>query len=326
MTEELRECRAGGGMAGRQHGPPGARMAERRHGPPIDMPETVRQHKQRRVGHILYQLIARARSKRGKAVVLELFAGSGRVATCARKRGVPAIAVDVQRGPQYDLSRDDVIEGILAHMRAGSVRAIWLGTPCSSWSLARRGYPGAPGGPLRLKGRCIWGHPLALRRAADRRKIKLGNRLAKCTARIIEAAVEHKVPIALENGNTSRLWHFPPIADCCQLPSTRKLVTDMCQHRTRWRKRTRIQTWGCMASMGLRQQCAGGTCCTATGRAHLILEGKRKGVFLSALASRYPWRFERAAARMLLRDRAGVKVAAFLLPPHMRSSGGGLSE
>ena len=296
----------------------GARKAGWWRGPPVDMPEpsSVPQHKWRRLSRVLSRQIAKARTQWGQAVVLELFAGSGRVAKCVRKKGVPAIAVDVQRGPQYDLSRRDVIEGIVEHMRAGNVRAVWLGTPCSSWSTARRGYPGAPGGPLRLKGKHIWGHPLALRRAADRRRIKLGNSTAKCTAKVIEAAVEHKVPVALENGNSSRLWHCPPIAAICLHPSAKKTVTDMCQHGTPWRKRTRVQTWGCVPSKALRQQClGGGSVCTVSGRSHLVLEGKRRGVYLSACASRYPWRFAHAAARMLLGRGGGVAVREMAGPP-----------
>ena len=31
----------------------------------------------------------------------------------------------------------------------GIVKGVWLGTPCSSWSRARKGVPGSPGGPAR---------------------------------------------------------------------------------------------------------------------------------------------------------------------------------
>ena len=307
--------------AGRPSAVPG-----RRRGPPIDMPEpsAVPRRMQLRVCRMLSQEITEAKSQSGKAVVLELFAGSGRVAKCARRQGVPAIAVDVQRGPQYDLSRGDIIEGIVAHMRAGNIRAVWLGTPCSTWSTARRGHPGAPGGPLRLKGELIWGHPIALRRPADRRKIELGNSTAKCTAKIIQAAVEHKIPVALENGNASRLWHCPPIAEMCQHPSARKLVTDMCRHGAQWRKRTRVQIWVCASSAALRQRCrrTAGSLCVVSGQPHLILQGKRHGGNLSAYASRYPWRFARAAARMLLKSARGGAVA-WPPPERRRLSGGG---
>ena len=282
---------------------PRADRSGRWRGPPADMPEPpiVSRRRQRHVNCILSRQIE-AMATRGTPVVLELFAGSGRVAKCARKLGVPAIAVDVQRGPQYDLCQGAIIDSIVAHMRAGDIRAIWLGTPCSTWSTARRGYPGSPGGPLRLVGEHIWGHPRALRRPADRRKLELGNSTAKRTAEIIQAAVEHKVPVALENGNSSRLWHCPPIADLCAHPSATKFVTDMCQHGARWRKRTRVQTWGCRATAALKHQCIGGSqFCTASGQPHIVLQGHRGGGSWSARASRYPWRFARAVARMLLR-------------------------
>ena len=65
--------------------------------------------------------------------------------------GLAAISGELARGPAFDLLAPGVLNLLLGWMRSGLVRAVWLGTPCSSFSPARKGRPGDPGGPLRTR-------------------------------------------------------------------------------------------------------------------------------------------------------------------------------
>eukprot|EP00972_Heterocapsa_arctica_P022513 3310733-Heterocapsa_arctica.AAC.1 len=72
-----------------------------------------------------------------------------------RKAGWWVIEWDVKLGPEYDL----LVPGNLRRLLSWIAIADWihLGTPCSSFSTARRGKPGSPGGPLRTVA-----HPMGL--------------------------------------------------------------------------------------------------------------------------------------------------------------------
>ena len=70
-------------------------------------------------------------------MLIEVFAGSGRLASAASRQGWTVKEWDLLHGPDHDLT-------VPANFRAlmGSIpHASWvhLGTPCTVWSVARRG-------------------------------------------------------------------------------------------------------------------------------------------------------------------------------------------
>ena len=116
-------------------------------------------HLKRRMRHALC-------SKRLRRVVLELFAGSAHLTEALKRRGLPALALDLTRGAAEDhLSREfrSVLKGWLAGRVAG---AVWLGTPCTTWTQALRH-------PLRTRTRPMGRADLSPHEAAE---VRVGNR------------------------------------------------------------------------------------------------------------------------------------------------------
>ena len=159
--------------------------------------------------------------------VLEFFSGSGRLSCGLRKQGVPTVAVDIKQSALLDLTRPAVFQYIIRLISCKAVIFVWLGTPCSTWSLARRGHAGRPGGPLRTL-QHILGHPEALERPADREKIRSGNSTMRASAAIIRTCIAHGVACGLENPNNSRLFKAPAMATLCRKPGAVAHVCDFC--------------------------------------------------------------------------------------------------
>ncbi len=255
---------------------------------------------------VLQDALATARGgKRPGKVFLELFAGSKRVSAKWRAAGCAAVAFELADGAMYDLANPIVSDVVKSWIRGGFVGGVWLSTPCSTWSLARRGKAGRPGGPLRKLGKHLMGHPDALARSPDCVKIFLGNDTMTCTAQLLACCIACKVPCALENPMGSRLFHAAPIAKVASHKQCRIMVTDLCMHGAPWRKATKIMSWFCKSSLPLQVRCQGrkGRCASEKrkGRKHVILQGShRSGITRTARASVYPWCFAEAAAEMLM--------------------------
>lgn len=211
------------------------------------------------------------------------------------------VAVDIGDDPRLDLTHPAVLARIVAWLTSGRVAAVWLGTPCSSWSLARRGRAGRRGGPLRKVGKFILGHPDSLGRPDDEAKIKLGNDVLRSTVAIIRACAANAIPVALENPAASRLWHGPGMAELRRHVACREVRVDFCAFGAAWRKPTRVLTWHCGPLECLQRRCKGrGGLCGRTKRPHIILQGRSKsGQLRTSAASPYPREFAMAAAQVL---------------------------
>ena len=103
---------------------------------------------------------------------LELYAGSGGVSRALRSCGWGCLGFELGNGAPFDLLNPTVRSVVRGWILGGSVAGVFLGTPCSSWSLARRGPPGSHWGPLRSKER-----PMGLENLseADLKKVAVGN-------------------------------------------------------------------------------------------------------------------------------------------------------
>lgn len=231
---------------------------------------------------------------------VELFSGSGRFSESWRRRaGCPIIEFDIRHGEQYDLCRKRVQQLVRGWLTCGWVVAVWLGTPCGSFSRARD----RPGGPPRLRSdQC----PLGLDdlKPADREKVRIGNIMMNFSASVLLLCRRHVIPAALENPAGSRIWLCKPIAAVRKWAVSREIVTDYCQFGEAWRKRTRILSVYADLSAAERK-CHGKGICTATGRRHETLSGCHNGVFRTSLAEPYP----RGLCRCLV-DAFGDALAA----------------
>ena len=242
----------------------------------IDMPTT----KGRKGG--------RMRLKRAMDKYPAVFSGSGRVAKWLRKKHKqPCVAVDVRHGLRVNLLSKGTIALLKRCIAKRKVLGIWFGTPCSTFSLARRGRGGSPGGPLRLIGKYIKGHPRALLRPKDRMKIVTGNRLADCTAALAKHAHKNGVLWCIENPGNSRLWHYPSIAALARRPNVHRRLADMCAYHRQYKKPTAVLV-GHGHGSGLERRCAG---CDQ----HWILQGSNR----TQQAQTYPDMFAKEAASLL---------------------------
>lgn len=238
------------------------------------------------------------RGSRRRRCLLEIFAGSGRVADAWRRRGGSALAIDVRHRAHEDVLDYRVRQGILRAIARQRADAVWLGTPCSSWSLARRGRAGRPGGPLRTLEH-LGGVPAARAHESDRARILGGDRTLAFSADCIASCVRHRVPVAIENPASSRLWHASRLSSLLLHPSADSVVTDMCQHGATYRKRTRVVSWHASWPHGWAPTCVSSGRCTRTGAPHEMLRGSTEGATRTSSAAVYPMKFTAEAAAVL---------------------------
>ena len=163
----------------------------------------------------------------------------------------------------FDLSKRRLQQQLLTFIKHNNVQFVWLGTPCNSWSRARRNDGRGPG-PLRDDAQFLYGFPSLCPRDFD--KVRLGNCLMRFSARVFRLCLDLQIPVILENPHTSRLWLAPPIKHLLQHGKVDACYTDYCQEGTPWRKRTRLM----FAHVNLRpclRQCQGarGICFILTG-------------------------------------------------------------
>ena len=218
-------------------------------------------------------------------MILEIFSGSGRWSSALRRRarrhGCGVFEWDLRWHPGNDLTQRRCQQLIRGWINNGLISAIWLGTPCSSWSRARD----RPGGPRQLRSdTCIMGFNDLT--GADLNKVKVGNTLMQFTASILQLCRALNIPAAVENPHTSRLWLAPPMRRLG--PHMTETVTDFCQDGTPWRKRTRF--W----HIGVSLQPACSLCsgkrgiCSRTNKPHEQLCGMKGDLFKTAIAEPYP--------------------------------------
>ena len=141
---------------------------------------------------------------------LEIFSGSGHFSRAIRRKlkSVCAFEVDSCYGPQFDLTKPKIQKEIIKLIRSGVVQYVWLGTPCNSWSRARRNDGRGPG-PLRDDTTGLMGLPNLSEK--DNLKVAIGNSLMKFSAQVFRLCVLLHIPVALENPHTSRLWLTPQL-------------------------------------------------------------------------------------------------------------------
>ncbi len=237
---------------------------------------------------------------KSRRVFLDLFAGHEGVSSALHRQGFGCVSFDVESDARLDLTDPAIIQLIEGWIRSGCIRGIWLATPCTTWSRARRGPRGSGWGPLR-DNHFIFGFPELS--GAQREKVRVGNATMRATARIIRCAVACRVPVFLENPNNSMIWQAPPIKRLIHLRSSKCYITDFCQHGARWRKRTKVFGWFSQESPQLQKVCAGhGGRCSKSGKFHIVLSGSDpvSKQLWTHLAQPYPAKFAEAAAAAMI--------------------------
>ena len=223
---------------------------------------------------------------------LKVFAGSGRVGHALRLvLDVPVFEVDVNFHPSHDLVAAGAQRRILGWIESNRCIAVWLGTPCNTFSRVRDRRPGPP--PLRSDSEPCGLSSLG---GGDLVKVRMANRLANWSARVLETCLRLQRPAVLENPASSRLW---------LLPSMRRLVNklgvsivDQCSYGTPWRKRTGLLSTFRLVNLRARCHASGGRC-SFTGAPHAQLCGKTGQAWNTKHAEKYPKDLARELAKMM---------------------------
>ena len=195
-------------------------------------------------------------------VFLELFSGKGDMSVAVSKVGYGVVCVDIRHGHTHDLCKHSHQNIILGWIKSRVVCAVWLGTPCASWSRARHDLDG--GGP-RSKDH-IFGKPNLS--PADAQRVAIGNNTLHFSLKVIHTSDHCAIPTVLENPASSMMWQVPALIRLKGKP----VLLDYCQFGERWRKRTRFQTWNLEPPEN--QLCKGHRgICSRTHKSHIILKG-----------------------------------------------------
>ena len=192
---------------------------------------------------------------------------------------------------------------LMGWIKSGLVAVLWLGTPCSGFSRARRGPPG---------GR----FPCALRSAEhlsglpdlparDRELVRTSNLLAARAAAIQRLCIQLGVPGGEENPASSFLWDLPSRKKTHQHPRVLTFRVDYCSCGCPFRARTRLHIWHAQRPVPRRHTldalvCKGRGICEHSGRPHERLSGSKNDQFLTVMKSAYPKKLSQRLASMLL--------------------------
>ena len=217
--------------------------------------------------------------------ILEIFAGCGRLTTELRKRGFLVFPIDTCLNPEDDLLIFSVERKIFKLIMERRVLLIWLGMPCTTFSIARRDDGLGPG-PLRSDA-CPMG--LSGLGAADRKKLETGNRLLLVTVRIIVACLMTKIPFVLENPHSSRCWITPLLQQLFNCHLCKYIQLDFCCFKESWKKPTGL-LHAFVNLQSLARTCKGTrNICSESGKRHIALKGRAPdGRFLTLVAQPYP--------------------------------------
>ena len=221
-----------------------------------------------------------------RPVALELFSGSGHLSKSWRKnrrtKHIPIFEWDIAWGEEMDLTKKSNQRILRTWMQQGFICMLWLGTPCNSWSRARD----RPGGPPPLRSNAeLFGLPNL--RPCDQLKVHVGNTLLKASTSLLLLCLRLRIPAALENPNTSRLWLTPQINHVLRHHGTKVFTVDYCQYDMPWRKRTKVL--GVLLDLSSASAlCSGRGICSASNRPHVQLVGTHNGKFRTLEAEPYP--------------------------------------
>ena len=131
-------------------------------------------------------------------VFLDIFAGTSPISAELAQRGYAVLPFDVLRGAAFDVSRPAVARTVLGWIAAGMVWGVWLATPCSTLSRARRARHVAGRMPAALRAEhALLGLPGLTPAEAD--QLHRANRCIKLSERALKACVHFGIPTGEEN-------------------------------------------------------------------------------------------------------------------------------
>ena len=217
---------------------------------------------------------------------LEVFAGSAGLSRAMQMAGAPVLP-PIELIPNeavpfaVDITDAKVQRHVEKLLREGYISYIHFGTPCCSFSQARK----LDGGPPPLPSQAhLWGLPMLS--PADSERVQVGNLLLLVTTELAGVAHASKVWWSLENPASSWLWAMPPTQKVQQMSGAQQFIFDMCCYESVHMKPAAVMSTAPLASLVRR--------CDQTRRPHVHeplvgqVEIQGQQFFKTKLAQVYP--------------------------------------
>lgn len=232
-------------------------------------------------------------------IVIEFFSGCARLSKACAEKGFLSLAFDIEYNPGCDLLQERVWKSIVRFItkHQSRIALIWMGTPCTSWSRARRCDGGPP--PLRDDGHYLMtGMPNLSHR--DQQKVLEGNQLLSRTLDIIALADSLSLRWILENPFSSRIWLTAQLSKF-QQQHAKLFRIDFCAYGMPWRKSTGLLCSNFDSIASIAKICSSPhSRCQYSGHRHIALSGKDStGTWYTRRAQPYPLLLCRAVASQL---------------------------
>jgi hypothetical protein len=221
--------------------------------------------------------------------VLEIFSGCARLSRAMASHGFVSFAYDIIYNDACDLLQTQNLQKLLAWIErhAHEIALVWLGTPYTSWSRARK-HDGIGPPPLRDDSTFLMSGLPGLK-SRDVTKVQEGNALLDVSKQIISQCKLYNIAFVLENPWTSRLWLTPTIRSFLDSGAQLHQV-DYCAFNMPWRKSTGLMQQGFPTLSTILKICHPhfGRCQFSNHR-HLHLTGKdSNNSWLTLRAQPYP--------------------------------------
>ena len=141
----------------------------------------------------------------------------------------------------HDLADDSLWLLLMDEFRKGIYNALFLGTPCTTFSAARTGPPG----PRALRSpQHPYGLPKKELTIRENEEVRLGTYFALKSAEFCKMAVDTQRPFALENPKPKKgvvsLFDLPEMLAVAKMPGVRVVDFDQCPFGAETAKPTRI--------------------------------------------------------------------------------------
>ena len=243
-------------------------------------------------------------------VYLEVFSGSGELSKAFGRAGEFAIAWDILHGPAYDLTKPAAVALIRGWIRAGLIKGLHMGTPCTSFSRIL----GVGPGPAALRSSEF---PLGLPDLVgekNKAKLQIGNQLMQVSCALFHACLLAHVPVTLENPATSYLWSTPQVHHLLARHRVGKAVTEFCMWGKAWRKSTSFMFSNLLLDRLQCRRCCGAPrgLCARTLKPHIQLRGLTStGAWWTKVAEPYPATLCRALVSCFLDGHHSSRAAKF---------------
>ena len=231
-----------------------------------------------------------------------------------RSLGYEVVEVDrADGGDAHDVRRDVVLARLLAEVRSGAFGAVFLGVPCSTYSVARIPSDGVPDdGPPQVRD-CDFLLGIPGLEDGWQREVRAANDVTSRSMAIASAAVAANASVIIENpvsrgvgspwyepryARHASLWDMPCVTSWREACGARSVDCAQCAFGGEYMKLTTfLYTSDLHAAMSAMEAAV----CSHRGEAHAaVAHGvDSSGRYVSARAAAYPAALNRALARAL---------------------------